>query len=373
MNKLKFFFLILIFDFIVSNIFFKNTSYWNISEWEKKYWRIPSKIYHHAIMPNIDEVEKWGGQISKRVITNSIGFFDKEIRHVLKANPKKKRILLIGDSFIEGSGLNYEDTVAGLLDDHLGKNYEILNSALGSYSPSIYFHKTQHYLEQGYKFDQALVFLDVSDIYDELFIKFDKNGRILTYKETKKRGTLKRSFYLVGNFLRNNTITFRLLNVISDKSELIKNYIKLKIKTSKNLNKQFFKTNRDEVMYYRMTHVDRGYWTYDEKTFLEIKKGLVQSEKYLIKLFDLFQNNNISATLIVYPWPTQIAYGDNYHESYWKEFSSHNNINFLSMYKYFKSNDNQNFIFDNFLYGDIHWNKNGTKIIFNNIIKNINF
>ena len=38
-----------------------------------------------------------------------------------------------------------------------------------------------------------------------------------------------------------------------------------------------------------------------------------------------------------------------------------------------KSKDNKKFIFDNFLYGDIHWNKNGTKIIFENIIKNIEF
>ena len=373
MNKLKYLFLILLFDFVISNIFFKNTSYWNISEWEKKYWRIPSEIYHHGIMPNIDKIEKWGGQISKRVITNSIGFFDKENRTVLKQNPDKKRILLIGDSFIEGSGLDYKNTFAGLLDNHLGQNYEILNSALGSYSPSIYFKKTQHYLNQGYKFDQALVFLDVSDVYDELFIKFDENGNILTYKETKKRGKLKQNFYSVGNFLRDNTISFRLLNVISDKTELVKNYIKLKIKTSKELNKNFLDTSREEVMFYRMTHIDRGFWTYDLNKFSKIKDGLEQSEKYLGKLFELFKKNNISATLIVYPWPTQIVYGDNFHENYWRSFSKKNNIEFLSMYKYFKSKDNQKFIFNNFLYGDIHWNKNGTKIIFHNIIKNIDF
>ena len=373
MNKLKFFLLFLFFDLFISSVFFKNTSFWKIPEWEEKYWRVPSKIYHHAIMPNIDVVEKWGGQISKRVITNSVGFFDKEKRNILKTNPSKKRILLIGDSFIEGSGLNYEDTVAGLLNDYLGENYEILNSALGSYSPSIYFKKTEHYIKKGYEFDQALVFLDVSDIFDELFIKFDEKGNILTYKQTKKRGILKQNFYALGNFLRENTITFRLLNITSDKFEHIKNYIKLKFKTAKNLEKKFFDVTRDEVMFYRMTHIDRGYWTFNTKTFSNIKEGLAQSEKYLTKLFDLFKKKNISATLIVYPWPTQIVYGDSYHENHWKKFSESKNINFLSMYNNFKSNDNQNFIFDNFLYGDIHWNKNGTKIIFNNIIKNINF
>ena len=38
-----------------------------------------------------------------------------------------------------------------------------------------------------------------------------------------------------------------------------------------------------------------------------------------------------------------------------------------------KLSDNKKFILDNFLYGDVHWNKNGTQIIFENVIKNIEF
>ena len=161
MKKIKFIIVILIFDFIISNLIFKNLPYWNIIEWEKKYWRISSEVYHHGILPNIDKYEKWGGQLTKRIITNSIGFIDKNNRTVLKNNPEKKRILLIGDSFIEGSGLNYKDTLAGLLDTHLGDSYEILNSAVGSYSPSIYFKKTEYFINQGYTFDQAIKFLAV--------------------------------------------------------------------------------------------------------------------------------------------------------------------------------------------------------------------
>ena len=373
MKKLNFIILFLFLDFLISNLILKNTNYWNILDWEKKYWRISSEIYHHGLMPNIDKIEKWGGQITKRLITNSIGFIDKQNRNVLKNNPKKKRILLIGDSFIEGSGLDYKDTLAGLLDLHLGEKYEILNSAVGSYSPSIYFKKTEYYLDQGYIFDQAIIFLDVSDIFDELFIKFDKDENILTYEERKNQGKLKTSFYSLGRFLRDNTVSFRFLNLLSDKTEISKNYLKLKFKTSKNLNKGFFETSRDDVMFYRMTHIDRGYWTFNEKKFSYIKDGLQQSEKYLLKLFNLLKKNNISSTLVVYPWPTQIIYGDNYHEKYWKKFSETQKINFLSMYEYFRSEDNKKFILDNFLYGDVHWNKNGTQIIFENVIKNIEF
>ena len=372
-RKIKLVIIILLFDLILSSVFLKNTTYWHNENWEKYWWRIPSKIYHHDLLPNINQNEKWGGILENKIITNSIGFRDKEIRKVNKVNKEKKRILLIGDSFIEGAGVNYEDSFAGLLDNHLGNQFEILNSAVGSYSPSIYYKKINFYLGQGYKFDQALIFLDLSDIYDELFIKFNEDGEILTFSEKKKQNIFKTSFYQLGYFLRENTVIFRFFYTVSDKIEVAKNYIKLKIKASKNFNKTFFETNRDDVMFYRMTHIDRGYWTFNEKTFKKVENGLIQSEIYLKKLFNLLNKNNIPSTLIVYPWPTQILYGDNFHQNYWLKFSQENKINFLNLYKVFESNNNRRFILENFIYGDIHWNKNGTELIFKEVIKNIDF
>ena len=107
--------------------------------------------------------------------------------------------------------------------------------------------------------------------------------------------------------------------------------------------------------------------------FSEVDEGLKQSKKYLEKLFKLLSQNNISSTLVIYPWPTQILYGDEYHQNLWKEFASSQQINFLSMYEYFDDLDKKKFIFENFIFGDIHWNKKGTKIIFNNLIKNLKF
>ena len=373
MRKFKLLIFFLLFDLIISNIFLKKTEYWKVASWDKKYWRVSSNIYHHDILPNTDKIEDWGGKLKKRLITNSIGFVDKEFREVKKINPSKKRILLIGDSFIEGAGFNYENTFAGLLDNHLGKQYEILNSAVGSYSPSIYYKKTKYYLDDGYKFDQAIIFLDISDIYDELFIQFDENKNIKTVSENTDFNNIKTYIYRFGKFLRDNTIIFRFLALISDKTEISKNYIKLKIKAAKELNKDFLDTNKDDVMFYRMTHIDRGYWTFNEEKFLYVEKGLKQSETYLLKLFQLLNKKKIPATLVIYPWPTQILYGDKYHEKYWTNFAKQQNIEFLSIYDDFKSENPKKIIMENFIYGDIHWNKKGTKVIFKNIIENINF
>ena len=74
-------------------------------------------------MPNIEVTENWGGKLKRKIITNSIGFRDSNQNKINKSS-NKKRILLIGDSFIEGSGYDYEYTLAGLLASELGNKYE---------------------------------------------------------------------------------------------------------------------------------------------------------------------------------------------------------------------------------------------------------
>ena len=73
--------------------------------------------------------------------------------------------------------------------------------------------------------------------------------------------------------------------------------------------------------------------------------------------------------MIIYPWPTQIFYGDDKHETYWKKFSKKNNINFISLYDQFQNNNKRKFIIGNFILGDVHWNKNGTIRIFKGLDK----
>ena len=372
---LKIFLIVLILDSILTSLFLKKTSFWKNEKWEDKSHRIISKVYHHDLKPNVEVYETWGGKLKRKIITNSIGFRDSSKKEILE-NTEKTRILLIGDSFIEGSGYDYEHTFAGLLQNELGNNYEILNSAVESYSPSIYFKKTDFFLSQGYVFDKALVFLDLSDIYDELFIKFDDNQNIISEipkeKQTLER-KIKNKIYSLGWFLRDHTLTFRIMYLISDKTEEIKNYLKLKLKASKSLNKSFFSTSRDDAIFYRMTHIDRGFWTFNEDKYLEVSQGLAQSEKYLKKLFELLNQNKIDSYLIIYPWPAQIQYGDKKHSPFWEKFSESNNINLINLYDIFKSENNRQFIFDNFIYGDIHWNKKGTLRVFNEIIKKIDF
>ena len=370
-SKLKIIFIIFaiyfVLDLSLTNLIFKKTQLWKSTDKVDHYWRIKSEIYHHDLMPNIDVIEHW--QIfNLRLVTNSIGFRDFEKKKIEKENKEQKRVLLLGDSFIEGAGYDYKYTIGGLIQNKLGDKFEVLNGAVGSYSPGIYYLKAKHYIDQGYKFDYALVFLDVSDIYDELFLDYSKDkSKIINYDNIKP--IHKRSFYKVGDFLTTNTLLFRCLLLLSDQTEVLKNYIKLKYKASKEFNKPFFKTTKEDTLFFRMLTIDRGYWTFNEKTYFKVKDGLKKSDYFLKNLYDLFEKNNIKSYLIIYPWPTQIFYGDDKHETYWKKFSKKNNINFISLYDQFQNNNKRKFIIDNFIFGDIHWNKNGTIRIFKGLDK----
>ncbi len=366
-----FFFILLVTDFLTSSLIFKKSNFWNKEKFSKKYWRVLSPIYNHDLLPNIDVIEPWGGKYKKRLITNSLGFRDFSNKKV-KKNGKKKRIILIGDSFVEGAAYDYEHTIGGLLQNFYKEDFEILNSGVSSYSPSVYYAKTKYFLSEGYKFDYAIIFLDLSDIYDEVYFKSNFDGNV-QHVDEKEKNSLKLAFYNFGYFLRDNFLLFRNLTILSEKTENLKNYTKLKYKASKKYKQNFFKTNKEDTMFYRMTHIDRGFWTYNEKNFEFIKEGLDQSDEYLKKLFLLLNENNIESNLVIYPWPAQILYGDTKHRPYWENFSKQNKINLINLYPYFESENKREFILDNFIFGDVHWNKNGNKKVFEALKKEIDF
>ena len=355
--------ILLISDFIISNLYFNKKEFWNYDRLLDYYWRVSSNIYHHGLLENVDVVEPWGFSLKKRLVTNSIGFRDFSIREISK-EAKKKRVLLIGDSAIEGAGYDYEHTIGGLLQNHLSEKYEVLNSAVGSYSPGIYFKKINHYIKEGYSFDKAIIFLDPSDIIDEMFLNFDADGNFIIDKSSKSN---------FSNFLVNNFLIFRTLLRVSDGTESLKNFLKLKYKASKKFNKNYFDTTNEDTMYYRMTHVDRSAWTFDDSLFKNYKIGLQKSEKYLNKLIKLLRDNNIEINFILYPHPSQIAYEDLYHQPYWINWAKKNNIDLISLYPEFQGDNKRKIIFDTFIFGDLHWNKKGTKIIFDSLINKIDF
>jgi hypothetical protein len=146
--------------------------------------RMAHDDYHHGLLPNFEGYETWG-RSREKIYTNSLGFKDAKVRDV-PAVGSTRRVLLIGDSFTEGVGLKFEDTFAGMLylaGQQRKEKIEFLNAGTVSYSPSIYYRRIKYLLDAGLKFDEVIVFSDLSDVQDEAIAYFciDPNPQFQRY------------------------------------------------------------------------------------------------------------------------------------------------------------------------------------------------
>jgi len=152
--------LYLLFDFGYSSL--------TRGEEQQRAVRIANPVYDHGFSAKFEGQDVWG-EIRYPLITNSLGFKDASPRDVpLKSS--SRRVLLIGDSFAEGIGMKFEDSFPGMLQEAgqaRSEKIEFLNAGVVSYAPTIYYNKIKHWLDQGLRFDEVIVFSDISDVADE--------------------------------------------------------------------------------------------------------------------------------------------------------------------------------------------------------------
>jgi hypothetical protein len=355
-------FLFLLCDVTAKNIIkFKGKRFISQYNHEKEY-RIPSTVYHHDLKPNVIIPETSWGNVIYSVKTNSLGFKDSEPREIPLLT-KDYRILLLGDSFTEGVGLDYEKTFAGMLEKKfISKGIDVLNAGVVSYSPSIYYAKAKYLLEtRGLKTDEIVVFLDISDIPDDGMQYKLVGDKVVDntaqqrenkkyeeqYKRMKKQ---KRPLYekIEQIFKRDSIVTYYALKSIHDlfwERELEYDY--------------------DAINY-------RGaLWTCDTDLFRQFgEKGLAECKKNLNHLLDLCRKHDIYLTLVVYPWPDQIVRNDLYSVQvrYWEDWTKENGIQFINLFPVFipspyNEHNVRKTLDTYFLHGDLHWNEAGHRLV----------
>jgi len=343
-NSIKILFITSISFFILLDVTAKNLiNYYN----NGKEYVIKNTIYHHDLKKNFIEDNYF--QFKKyKIITNSLGFKDSKIRNIEKNSPKR-RIIFIGDSFTEGVGLNYENTFVGIIDKYLSKySILVLNAGVSSYSPKIYYRKIKYLIEnEGIKFSDLVVYIDISDIEDEaLNYLIDENDNIIL---RNKNDLPKKTLYIyIKNLLADNTfIIFNSLSIIKQVIKPTPDHIKLKS--------------------FKRARLDNAYSNY----------GFEESLKYMNKLYDLCNKNQINLIISIYPWPTQILEGDlnSKQVQIWNNWSKLKKIKFINYFPLLvKENisiEDKKKIIDKFYFkNDIHFNVNGNKIIADHFIKN---
>lgn len=139
-------------------------------------FRIRDRHLHHNLAPGVAGRSTWGSS-TVPFFTNALGFRDDRVRGVEKRGDRS-RVLFIGDSFTEGVGLPWGETFVGRFAAAFPQ-VEVLNAGVSSYSMSMYWKKVAAFLEAGYAVDHVVIYIDISDVQDEVIYAFDGAGDIV--------------------------------------------------------------------------------------------------------------------------------------------------------------------------------------------------
>ena len=315
-------------------------------------YSLKSVKFHHSIAPEIDLNELWGDKKYK-IKTNELSMRIGENDN-FEINNKNKYIGFVGDSFVYGSGINYESHFISKL-----KNNEnnFLNLGYVSYSPSIYYKKIEHLIKNDkIKFKTIFLFIDHSDIQDEgQFYREDKYGNIVRKWIDDDEVKSKNKKYKVKNYLKQNSFIFKLYDNISSPS--------ISTNTEKCINDKKNTNYRDYL------DINRFGYSYKEniKNKNWVNEGINKILNYLDKIKLLSEKYNFRIILVNYPSALEvidnISSENSKHYNFLREWSLINNITFIDTRNYFIKENDINDYLNNFIHCDVHWNKNGHQII----------
>lgn len=316
----------------------------------EKAYRIRNKVYHHGLAPNVDLTGSWGVGLYQ-LATDSLGFKNDAPRNI-PLESSNHRVLFIGDSFTEGVGMPYANTFAGMIAKDLANNHvEILNAAVVSYSPIIYWRKVKYLIEDvRLKFDEVVVFLDLSDLRDEFDGYYiDEKGSV---RDVDPRNETKKADPSIG-LLHNNSIVmlFVYQTFIRNLDDALKGFF---------ISQSHGRLNKKNI---RWSYIPEEYKAFGDE-------GLARMEKNMERLRILLKEHRIGLTLAVYPWPDQIVRNDlnPRYVKFWQEWCRKNSIPFLNLFPLFVNEgntkkDHTRILSQYFIKGDAHWNKDGHRLI----------
>jgi hypothetical protein len=315
--------------------------------------RISHPFFHHTLSPNIKFIKTGWGNLTYQLCTDQNGFKG-------KCNSDKKKnnydFVFIGDSFVEGVGYEYNETFVGIFDNAIKK--DLINMGVSSYSTKIYLSKIYYYIQKGLNFKHVIVFIDPADLIDDSKYFLKSNLKVqdkIFLKRIEKN--LKNYFPITDYFF------FIYKNKYSNSNIIYTNAI----------------YNNNTV--HKVTK-GRSAWTYSEgneiKEFkIKVNDELKEQIDTMTKLYELLKEKKIKLSIVIYPWPETIIYDTDksIFIKTWEVFCKNKCENFINFIPIFIdiNKDKELTINKYYINGDIHFNKEGHKLIGNYLIKNLKF
>ncbi|MBT3307410.1 MAG: hypothetical protein HN377_13145, partial [Alphaproteobacteria bacterium] len=324
--------------------------------------RVRSEVYHHGLAPNRQITEAWG-LARYSYATNSLGFKDAAPRTVdLKGGGK--RILFLGDSFTEGKGFAYADTFVGRVGGALAKQgVEVLNAGVDSSAPVIYRLKVKHLLETvGLKFNEVVVFLDVSDIYDQARrYRWDGKGNLIVPPAPQPSlGDRARLW------LRDVSLLARFGFVAYDHLRAIAAFANQRLEVSNAWGKPLSSVDAYDRWLFSVTQTVFSSWTFnDERWRAYGKLGRERAVRDMDGLNEMLKERGIGLTLAIYPWPDQMFHDRQAprHQGFWRDWAADKGVPFISLFPAFTKEKPRIVMEKYFIPFDFHWNAAGHKLV----------
>lgn len=264
----------------------------NLGKYPKK-----DPVLHHALVPNA-VLERVKDEFAVTYRINSLGLRNEEF------SPQKPqntfRILMLGDSYTFGIGVELEQTFSKQLEKILNEGHpkrkiEVINAGVSSYSPIIEY---LFLVTKGLSYQPDLVILnyDISDVQDDYkygnIADFDASGKPLKVNPIEVQ-------YYFQEIKKGIASDIPLLQKSQLRQFVMERVYQLMGK-------------RDIPYYYETAKVISGNIEYDRDLPMrdnagDWKKDFDRSARYLALIDDLLKEKGIGFALTSYPYGTLIS------------------------------------------------------------------
>ncbi len=313
------------------------------AESENWYTYIDSPPYDHDLIANKNTKRAWG-RIVYRWLVDNHGFRTGPCAGT-DADRDKPAVFVIGDSFVEGMGADFEDSFPGLIACDAAKQGKAAwNLGVASYSPIIYHLKLRAAAEKlGLKPKSIYLFLDLSDIDDDANVyQVDASGTV-SKTPVHDKPFIKGTPFDLGKFVLNH---FSIARLVYDL------YLTSSFSYEASLGR------------------DRARWTFDKALFEKWgKRGLQIASANLDRVVALCREWDCKLTLVVYPWPDNIMAKDkdSIQVTYWRDWARERDVRFVDGFAPFLRDSPATALEKYYFAGDVHFNKAGNRLVFETV------
>ena len=319
------------------------------TEFYDKRANIWHKKFHHTFKENVDMKSVGFGEIN-RFCTNGYGFKS-------NCNFKKGNFFnfgFLGDSFTEGIGLNHRDTFVGIFENISG--LDVANMGASSYSPKVHLAKINYFLKKNLKFEHVILFLDISDYYDEAYYQFDSDKySVIHNKRDQRRIWLRENFPLTNFYMY-------VLKKTGEKPEI----------KGKESDQIIFDKSAKRKTFWLNKNIETA-----KINGKSIKKIHEETKYYVEQIYNILKERNIKFSLAIYPWPQNLynTQNNSFYRNEWKNFCISKCEYFFDFFKEFekklKNDTFENIYKKYYFWGDVHFNKSGNQLIGKKLIKDL--